>query len=41
MGEVMDRMNLRLMDTLNLLPIRMLHHPKTAMPFALRPGEAL
>jgi hypothetical protein len=31
----------RLLDTSNLLPIRMMHHPKTVMPFAVRPGEAL
>jgi TPR repeat protein len=31
----------KLLDTSNLLPIRMMHHPKTAVPFALRPGEAL
>jgi hypothetical protein len=31
----------KLLYTSDLLPIRVMHHPKTAMPFALRPGEAL
>jgi TPR repeat protein len=31
----------KLLDTSNLLSIRMMDHPKTVMPFALRPGEAL
>jgi hypothetical protein len=31
----------KLLDTSNLLPIRMMHHPKTVTPFALRLGEAL
>jgi hypothetical protein len=31
----------KLFDTSNLLSIRMMHCPKTVIPFALRPGEAL
>jgi hypothetical protein len=41
MVEALRRMRQRLLDTSNLLPIRMMHHPKTVMPFALRLGEAL
>jgi hypothetical protein len=31
----------KLLDISNLLLIRMMHHSKTVMSFALRPGEAL
>jgi hypothetical protein len=31
----------KLLDTSNLLPIRMMHHSKTITPFTSRLGEAL
>jgi TPR repeat protein len=40
-GRGVVKVRPRPLDTANLLPIKMIHHPKTAMQFALRPGEAL
>jgi TPR repeat protein len=40
-GRGVVKNEIKLLDASDLLPIRMIHHPKTAMPFALRSGEAL
>jgi hypothetical protein len=40
-GRGVAKNEAKLLDTSNLLPIRMMHHLETAMPFIVRPGEAL